>query len=847
MKRLIYGISLSLLSIAGAYAAPLSPEEAYQRLIDNGHLLSTGLSTRASMFQRPAFTLKANDGEAAIYVFDKGDKSGYMIVSADDATVPLLGYSDYGYVDPENMPPALEYWLQQYSSQIEYARENGISTRSDNNVQLPSWKAIEPLVKTQWNQDSPYNELCPKDGNNLSYTGCVATSMAQVMKYFEYPAKGQGSIQYKASLLNKTLSLDFSKITFDWANMIDNYRDGYTPAQGLAVATLMQACGYAVQMDYSSKESGAVSGSIGAGMVTYFNYDKGVRYYSRDMYTYTDWAKMIYDNLQNVGPVIYDGTGNGGGHSFIVDGYQGNGYFHLNWGWSGLSDGYYLLDALSPSALGVGGGLGGYNFDQGGVFSLQPAKSGSATLQNDVLLYGNFQGSYAGGSLTIRPVGTDHAGWGYQGIGSMTIYIGVGYVKADTPNATPSYVRNTAGYVTLTGGTYLGANQNLKVNPTQMNLEDGVKYKIINTYEDPDGNWHEVAAAVGYHNYFYLTKSGSRYTVENVPALEFSSDGIKLETGLYYGSAVKVSATFSNPNDTELTRTVALALVNTKKKLAYIGDNFTLTLPPKGKTDREWASNLKCQNSDDMVTLVAKDFYPALYDPTTGVLFYISDTTVAMYRSPGSLNVTAEAVVENAPEEETPYTGTFYAVNNAYNFNMITDFTVNSGYFTDELYIGIYSLISGNQLSLTSTYPVVDFTFLDAGSHEQWKTNIDFQFAEVGQIYWYGVLNGSLNVVTGTNVLDHGIVVKGLGTGVESVLDPKENILFLVDRASATVNVTGGAVSVEAYYLNGMKAPLKVDYHSDNAFVDLSGLPKGPVVLKAIDRSGKISSTKVIL
>lgn len=811
---------ISLLCAGAALAAPLSPEEAFLRLQDEAKLMTvSGVNTRSVSFVKPAFIMKAADGLPSLYVFDNGEDNGFMVVSADDMATPLLGYSDSGSIDPDNLPPSLEYWLGEYNRQIEYARTSGVSTRSENTraIELPNWNAVAPKVKTQWNQDSPYNEFCPLDGNVHSFTGCVATSMAQVMNYFQYPAKGQGSIKYDCRSLGITLELNFANITFDWANMINNYKGGYTPAQGSAVATLMQACGYAVQMSYSAQPqgSGAVSGNIGGAMVNYFNYDKGVRYYSRDMFTYTEWAKMLYDNINTIGPVIYDGTGAGGGHSFVFDGYQ-NGYFHVNWGWGGLSDGYYALDALSPAALGLGGGLGGYDYDQGCVFGLQPAKSGSQP-QNDVLLYGNFQGSYSGGNLTLRPVYTKKPGYGYQGIEQVSLLVGVGYVNADTPNATPSYIANTSNSVgNLTGGLYIPASADLKIDPAKMNLTDGVKYKIICAYRLNNSDWAQMPAAIGFNNYFYLTKNGSRYTVENVPPMEYSASGVSVDTELYYNSAVKVSATLSNPNNTELTRSVAFALVNTSKKVAFIGDTFMLTLPAGGTVSQTWATDLTKQDGQNAVILDT-EFYPALYDEQTETIFYTSDKTVTMHRSQGNAQISVNAVVDNAELLETEYQGTLYAVENAANFNVTTTLTVNNGYFTNELYLGIFSRVSGNNLTLVSTYPISDgFLFLEAGTTYNKTINVNFQNGVVGETYWFGVLNGNLGLAAGGNTISDAILVNGIGDagGVESIkTEYNDGIIRVFNLQGVKVLETKDPSDVQSlgkglYIINGKKVIL---------------------------------------
>ena len=200
--------------------------------------------------------------------------------------------------------------------------------------------------------------------NGKAPTGCVATAMAQVMKYFNWPEKGAGTGKATDSS-GKSYAMDLG-VTFSWNDMKAQYNEGnYTSPQASAVALLMKACGYAVGMKYGPSESGAGSVAIPSALVDNFGYDGGVRLCMRTYYGREEWEGMIYDNLAHVGPVLYTGTTNlGGGHAFVCDGYSTDGYFHFNWGWSGMYDGYYLLTALNPEGEGTGGFAGGYNIGQ---------------------------------------------------------------------------------------------------------------------------------------------------------------------------------------------------------------------------------------------------------------------------------------------------------------------------------------------------------------------------------------------------------------------------------------------------------------------------------------------------
>lgn len=860
MKKLITLSSISLLFVAAATAAPLSPENALERALENrGAVTGFTQGSRVSLPQPELKkTYKARDGKALLYVFDNATNDGFMIVSADDEALPLLGYSNEGTFDPANMPPALEYWLGEYSRQIEYAREAGL-TRSQEElpaerVTLPeSWTPVAPILHTTWNQDAPYNNLCPKVGNVSTYTGCVATSVAQIMKHFNYPAKGQGQIEYFASQIREYLDMDFSQVTFDWNNMLNSYLGNYSETNAMAVATLMQAVGYALKMDYGTVQSGALSGNLPNAIVDYFDYDPGVRYYTREMFTYTDWAQMIYNNLKNVGPVVYDGGGSVGGHSWVCDGYDGQGLFHMNWGWGGMSDGYYALDALSPSALGIGAGAGNFNYGQGGLFNMQPNKNNGGTPQHEMLIYGSLTGEVLGNSLMLLPKGGTNPGWGYQGLGSFEAMIGLGYAPAGSSQDYQYLPESTMTYYKFVGGTYIQSEYGFKVSLTNMNMEDGVKYKVVAAYRDRQTQWHEFPVEVGGFNYFYLTKNGNVYTIDNLTPLQFEGLDVTFNSPLYYNSAVELSTSLQNNNDTELTRSVALALKNSSGKLAFLGDPVLVTLAPGESVTKTWATNLSRQAGVSAVTSPT-EFYPALYDTENLVEFYVSPNTVTMQKAAGTLKTESSTQVLGVPTFNTSQEGTYwYEIPNGADFDVEATVRVIQGYLSQKLYVGIYNYAGvqngQNVYTLTTAYPLgEDLIFLNEGETKSWTLNIDFPYGGGEQQNLMGVLDSSRKPL---NTLDAVLDIQGyMSAGVESITVSEGEILFLMDNATSTLTVTGGEsgiASVDVYHINGMKAPAKVSYQNGNAYCDLSEVGKGIVAVTAIDRSGNRKAMKTVL
>lgn len=362
------------LSIAPLSARQLTPDEALSR-ISPTEMSRIKAATAHSQLQLKS-TGYDDAGNAAYYIFSAGDRT--LFASADDVAAPLLGYVISSDFNVDDMAPAMQWWLSEYAREIAWAVANGIkpyaATNSDDRTSIP------PLVSTTWNQGAPYNDLCPLKNGKRTYTGCVATSTAQVMNYHKWPVTGTGTVSYEWN--DETLSMDLGSTTFSWGDMLDNYptADAGTEAERQAVATLMKACGYALHMTYGLDEdngSGAYSSDIANVLSSNFGYDAAVHYELRDFYAPDQWEQMIYDNLAKIGPLIYGGRGSAGGHSFVCDGYDADGYFHINWGWGGASDDYFRLSALNPSSLGAGGGAGGFNSNQNATLGIRKPQSGS--------------------------------------------------------------------------------------------------------------------------------------------------------------------------------------------------------------------------------------------------------------------------------------------------------------------------------------------------------------------------------------------------------------------------------------------------------------------------------------
>ncbi len=360
IRKLTVLAAVIISSVLMASASPVSPQRALSRAI-SGKGLRTGTATdyRLAHTEMTAST-------PAVYIFSRGD-NGFIVVPADDSFPAVLGYCDSGTFDYATAPPQFKRWIESYAAASEYYLAN--PDKIVKSLNPAPRKEVLPLVASQWNQDYPYNLDCPLLKGHSTYSGCVATAMAQVVNYHKYPQKGRSLFTYTWN--DQTLSYAFGRKTFDFANMLDSYLDQYSDEQADAVANLIYACAVAVAMDFGITESGAPDCRVASSLRSYFCYDGTTRYMMRNYFSRYEWEAMVYEELAAGRPMVYGGYTAYGGHEFVCDGYR-DGYFHINWGWGGSCDGYYLLDALEPGSQGIGGYEGGYNLNQSMICGIRP-------------------------------------------------------------------------------------------------------------------------------------------------------------------------------------------------------------------------------------------------------------------------------------------------------------------------------------------------------------------------------------------------------------------------------------------------------------------------------------------
>lgn len=316
-------------------------------------------------------TFNSRDGQPSLYVFNI-DGGGFVIVSAEEKVKPVLAYSEKGSFDANNIADGFAYTISSYQEEIDYVRKNNIEATEDivkewrlvetkGRITETKGKSVPHLLTTTWNQNYPYNSLCPEDtaghGGHV-YAGCVATAMAQVMNFWGHPAKGTGSHSYEPYNWSydqiytyPEQTANFGETYYHFENMADYLDSLSTEEEIYNVALLQWHCGISVEMMYSPEGSGAYSSDVPFAASQYFGYNNYAELLDMWYYDNEEWAEALKDELDKGRPMYYSGQDDEGrgGHAYVCDGYDENNFFHFNWGWGGRDDAYCAIGALNTT------------------------------------------------------------------------------------------------------------------------------------------------------------------------------------------------------------------------------------------------------------------------------------------------------------------------------------------------------------------------------------------------------------------------------------------------------------------------------------------------------------------
>lgn len=368
MKKIILGILVLLL--ATTYAKQISQEQSLV-VAQNFFLEKIAWSEDQTAWKesptwgKPLIVKSRKSDRNLCYIYNTQNREGFIIVAGDDRVTPVLGYSLNNPFSADYQKKSnIAYWLKNYTDQIDYIIEKRIEASAETHKLWERYTALDfapnkqreeaiILISAKWGQDKYYNQLCPDDpqgADGHARVGCVATAMSQIMYYHQYPDVGRGESSYHASGYGE-LYVNYGESTYNYQQMAD-YIDDYN----FEIAQIGMHAGVAVEMMYGAHGSGAYSANVPSAMINHFRYSNEANLVDRYSKSSRDWAEILKTEINALRPLYYSGAGDHGGHAFICDGYQGEYFFHFNWGWEGTYNGFFNIQNLAPGTMSFNDG-----------------------------------------------------------------------------------------------------------------------------------------------------------------------------------------------------------------------------------------------------------------------------------------------------------------------------------------------------------------------------------------------------------------------------------------------------------------------------------------------------------
>lgn len=803
----------ALAGMAGVNARQLTPAEALARATATESTLNTVQSVTAV----PTLCYTASrDGMNTLYVFNRADNGGFLIVPADDGiTATVLGYADGGtFTSAESMPDNVRWWLDQYSGEIAMSLSGNTERVQEEGEITDTLQAVEPIVKTRWNQLAPYNDMCPELNGRHCPTGCVATTMAQMMNVHQWPENGIGSHAYKPIAIGRMITADFAATTYRWDKMLDVYTQS-SPQENIdAVATLMYSCGVSVNMQYNSNASGANYESAAKALVKYFDYDKGIRVLVRGCYGYEEWVAMIHNELMNGRPVMYAGSNDEASHAFVCDGYRGNGYIHINWGWGGLSDGYFLLTALDPNEQGTGGSSAGYNIGQQLILGIQKPQEGSVVIPV-MRFISNFGTSV---KRYHRPYGevrfTDRRGIFNESVDSVDATMGV---KLTDINGNVTYAESTQKkYLAGQGFTTF-------VVPVER-FPDSGEYVVTPAVKDQNGKWWDCEVDMANIRSLNLRvmKDSLVFSATEEPIVKATD--LNLLSPVYPGRQFGLRALLTNKGDMEFYDQV-MPILEADDAEKGMATPIAVDLL-EGESDTfEWVGEFPSSVTPGEYTLYLVDSHGVDLSEGIPVTVETAPAEAAAYEI---LSTTADGVAgtETSPAQMNPA-----------EFRVKVDVDCSAGYFTGIMEGGVFHADGTGIYAIAGGYIGVP-----AGEHKSIEMGYDLSpYLSAGNLYYfiascspYGRIGNKMYFTTGTQ----GIELIGADNGAVRVIYSAGSPEVIVEAPDMITEVT-------VYSLTGILAGRLAGTGENSMTVDVSGFAPGLYLLRVAIADGSVSVARI--
>lgn len=839
MKKLLL-LFLVLLCSLTAWTAQRSPEEALS-IARSFFMQSSGAVTRnagdiqlvtVSNDLLKSVSTRSVEG-TAFYIYNY-EQSAYVIVSGDDRMKPVLGYSDNGSFITENLPVNILGWLELYNAAYAELGNGEKAVTEPKLLTKTSFPAsVSPLLGSIcWDQSAPYNNTCPLYQGERCVTGCVATAMAMILKYHEYPVKGKGTHSYKAPN-GIECSFDYGNTTFDWNNMLPQYSGTYTAEQADAVAQLMSACGVAVDMQYSPYSSGAYSYQVGQALIDYFGYDGNLGLVYRQYFTSAEWMNLIKSEINERRPIYYFGSSDDGGHAFVFDGYDTQDMVHVNWGWSGMNNGYFEVSSLNPDSPGIGGGSnlgGGFTRGQGMYLGIQPPIATS-----------NFTSHFYMTELEVNKEEIDKGD-----VFKLTI-TKIFNMSMACKNSKLAVIAEKDGKQSILGqialatmiNTYEGYNtlvlSNLKI---PNDFADGTYSVYAATKDEREATWSRVRGYVGSEAQLILVVAGNKCTLTlfsgNLSYREDIEVNVELVHNLYSGLKGDFKMLVSNKSTSdEYYGLVGVALFKADKEqnfVAIVGD-VQVEIKP-GTVNRELAVSGDLAVTENGVTtnIPAGDYYICPCMDWGGATYAIGELTpVTIKEAYGA----ADLKVSQPRLEKTQ-------LQVGENLKLLADLS-----------------LSGNGNVYAGTLTVAIFQYDD-----QYASSVHYQnvFVEAGQ-----AVNLVMEIPLNVGVGDHTVGLfkpdasgnptpvrylsfsVGPATGIEDEVTDKDELVVCQQPVDDILNIrTSNAVQmISVYNLSGQQMIQQKESGDKKEYsIPVRGLTAGYYIVVLQSADGKVYKSK---
>ena len=810
----------TLLAAAPGYARQLSLGEAIQN--------APGSFVKSASRSMPdlLYTESAGDLNVA-YILAGSDGEGYVVLAADDIFPAVLGYSDSGSFDASSIPPAMQAWMQEYGRQLTYAVDNG--RQSAGVSRAVDHQSIAPLCEALWNQSAPFSDNCPTINGKHCPSGCTATAMAEVMYAHKWPEKGTGVNTYTSAGVNEQLTFDFGATTFDWDNMLPLYSPGYSHVQGAAVATLLEACGNAALMDYGASASGAYTYDALYGMVKFLGYDKSATQLMRDYFLSAEWDNIIYGELAAGRPVIYSGYTSDltAGHTFVVDGYDKDGYYHLNWGWSGMSNGYFLLTGLDPADQGIGGSSSGYNYYQNALVGIMPAKEGS---QARLEVYWN--GSFTTGATNYNKTGnikfianTDGSGY-YEcpTIETAKVMMGINLTPVDGGETVFYPGTSEVTFAQSYGKGAPSAYKNFFMSVSS--LPSSGQYIATPAFRY-DGQVKEVAVKVGEVNSLLLSISSVGVSIAEVPVTRtLTTEDIRVLTPLYTGMPCSISADIHNTG-TEYLGMLRVGIANSFGTVLCWLDDVPVSIPD-GST-------------------VTAAFSGSLVRFSNGAALEAGDYTISVYNESNRpisdpLSVSISEAPEGDPVFNLSWVVSGYLSGDGSKSNpyitedqLKIDLTVNvtSGLFAQNVAMYAYYTPSGTNVGFSGETSTVRSYFVGPASSQTQTYTLGLGYFENQKDAYIRPYSTSTRTLLGSP-----IYVRRIQTGISEITSDNTGLYPNPAVSVTTLTAKAPVSSVDIYSLTGVRVMSIGNSGTQSVELDIAGLQPGHYIVVATTSEG---------